>query len=93
MSHAKLLMQRLQEGIDAGHYRSKGSPRPKAEAKNAEPSPAPAKREERREEPKKPESRKTDPKSYVQGLAARRREAVGASARKALDERFKEPKK
>jgi hypothetical protein len=90
MSHAKLLQQRINDAIEAGHYRAKGTPRakePKAEeTKRAAPSPRPEPKE-RAEAPAKREP--LDHGSFVQGLARRRVEAVGESVHQALDAKFR----
>jgi hypothetical protein len=91
MSHRKLLMQRMNDMIEAGHYRAKGTPRPaKAATDKQENTPAPAPKTEPEKHPKPEEKRGTpDPQSFVQGLARKRVDAVGESVHKALDERFK----
>lgn len=93
MSHRKLLLQRLTESIERGDYRAKGSPRPARAATDREenaPAPAPKAEPEKRQQPPTAQKSGTpDPKSYVEGLAARRRDSVGDSVHKALDERFR----
>lgn len=80
MSHAKLLHQRIQESIEAGHYRSRGTPRSAAPAQEA---PAP-----KREAPSEKRERR-DPGSYARERASKRLGDVGASVKRGLDERFK----
>ena len=93
MSHRVLLMQRLTDAIEAGAYRAKGAPRPAKDVTDAvEDAPAPMPRAEpakRLEAP--PEQRRgtPDPASFVEGLAARRRIAVGDGVQAALDAKFK----
>jgi hypothetical protein len=94
MSHGKLLAQRINDAIDAGHYRAKGTPRAKEPAKSSPgediPAPTPRATPAKRAEASTEQKRGTpDPQSFVQGLVARRRDSVGESVHKALDERFK----
>jgi hypothetical protein len=90
MSHRKLLEQRINDAIEAGHYRAKGTPRAKSSPSEDVPVPAPRAEPEKRPEPSKAEKRGVpDPQSFVHGLAARRRDSVGGAVHEALDQKFK----
>jgi hypothetical protein len=83
MSHAKLLHQRVQDAIEAGHYRSKGTPR------SAERTPVEEEAKERKEPaPTARKAERKDHRPYVEGAVARRREQVGKSVEDALRARF-----
>lgn len=88
MSHRELLEQRINEAIDAGKYRAKGSPRAKSSPREDEPTPKPHAETEKRPEPAaKPE--KLDHASFTEGLAAKRRDVIAGAIHKGLDDKFK----
>lgn len=95
MSHRELLTQRVNEAIESGRYLAKGTPRiAKSSPSEDIPAPAPRAEPEKRPEPSAEEKRGTpDPQSFVQGLAARRRAAVGSDVESALNARFKGPRR
>lgn len=90
MSHRKLLMQRINDAIDGGAYRAKGTPRPKSSPNEDKPAPTPRAEPEKRPEASAEVKRgMPDPKTFVEGLAMRRRDSVSESVHSALDEKFK----
>jgi hypothetical protein len=91
MSHRVLLMQRINDAIEAGDYRSAGTPRTADPPDKLADKPAPEATRAAAEAPAAPAPKRAtpDPAGYVQGLAARRRDSVGDSVHAALDAKFK----
>jgi hypothetical protein len=93
MSHRKLLFDHLAERIEAGAYKTPGTPRPAKPATDKQenamaPKPVaePAKRPEASPEVKRGTP---DHASFVESLALKRRTTVGNNVQTALDEKFK----
>ena len=88
--HKEMLMAGLQEAIDAGHYRTKGPPRPK----DASVERAPAEKREPetvagKTAPAPPPREGKPGDGLVQQLRAKRLETVGNDIEAKLNERFR----
>lgn len=92
--HKEMLMKGLQEAIDAGHYRTKGPPRPKDAPTAREPTPkAEAKPETGKPAPASPARQGKPGDGLLEQLRRKRLETVGNDVEARLNERFKGGKK